>query len=130
MGHLNDKLSVFQLALKNLEEALAEPIRTNRDRAGVIQTFEFTYETSWKLLREILVFLGKEAPSSPRSVFKEAYSSQLIENDQNWLSMISKRNLTTHTYNQSTADEVISSITSIYIKEFQALSELSKKYSE
>ncbi|MGH1468879.1 MAG: HI0074 family nucleotidyltransferase substrate-binding subunit [Bdellovibrionales bacterium] len=129
MGLLKDKLDKFSLALKNLEEALSDPIKTNRDRAGIIQTFEFTYEMSWRLLRELLAQQGFEAPSSPRSVFKDAYSAKLINNEEAWLSMILQRNLTTHTYDQNTADEVIKLISSSYLPNLKSLYETAQQHS-
>lgn len=49
---------------------------------GAIQRFEFTYEIAWKLLKAYLEYQGIVSISSPRAVFKEAFSVGLIENQE------------------------------------------------
>lgn len=44
----------FSKALAKLREFVAMPIENERDRAGVIQAFEFTFEQCWKAFQRIL----------------------------------------------------------------------------
>ena len=60
----------LNLALASLEEFLAEPIRTNRDRAGIIQAFEFTYELAWKTLQKLAQDEGLHAASPRQAVLR------------------------------------------------------------
>jgi Nucleotidyltransferase substrate binding protein like len=60
------------LALANLERAFAEfesylelPVTHQRDKAGLIQGFEFTFELFWKTFQKLAPDAGLEA-SSPR----------------------------------------------------------------
>ncbi len=116
-----DKKQVFQLALTSLREAIDEPINSNRDRAGVIQCFEFTYESSWKFLQTCLEQQGHQSPTSPRKAFELAFQSGLIQEEKKWLEMLKDRNLTTHTYDINLANEVINRIKSTYINLFNEL---------
>ena len=65
----------------------------------VVKRFEFTFEMSWKALKRYLSFLGIEA-KSPRMVFKEAYSQEVILDEAIWLDMIEQRNLSSHIYDE------------------------------
>ncbi|MBI2604685.1 MAG: nucleotidyltransferase substrate binding protein [Deltaproteobacteria bacterium] len=104
-----NSLENFKKAIEALKEALSLPIQTARDRAGVIQSFEFTYEMSWKALKRYLEHAGHEAQTA-RDAFRKAYSLGFIEDEQAWLGMIEDRNLTSHTYDQEIADEVIARV--------------------
>jgi len=72
----------------------------------LVKRFEFTYEMAWKALKRYLDFLGIEA-KNPREVFKEAYSQQVIKNEEVWLDMIEQRNLTSHIYDEFQILEII-----------------------
>lgn len=76
------------------------------ERDGLIKRFEYTYELSWKTLKKVLAFKGIDA-NSPRDVFRAAARTNLIQDPAVWFDFIDKRNLTSHTYSESTADEVI-----------------------
>ncbi len=43
----------------------------------------------------------------PREVIKTAFQSELIEDGHIWLKALTDRNLTSHTYNETIADEVV-----------------------
>lgn len=58
---------------------------------------------------------------SPRSIIKEAYRLHMIDDETAWLNALQARNLASHAYNQQTALEIISQISSIYLPLFHAL---------
>ena len=65
------------LALHSLEQFLAEPVRTNRDKAGIIQAFEFTYELAWKTFQRIAQTEGLQV-ATPRQAFASAMQMGFI----------------------------------------------------
>ncbi len=110
------------LSLKEaLEDYRAMPLDTVRD--GVIQRFEFTAELAWKACREYLIEMGYAEVNGPKPVMREAFSYGMIENEETWLRILTDRNLTSHVYSDNTANEIFSRIKTMYISEFEALSE-------
>lgn len=94
----------FEKALQRLEEILEkEDTEINRDAA--IQRFEFTIELAWKSAQK---FLREEEIicRSPKECLKEAFKFGLIKDDSHWFDMLKDRNLTTHTYDETTAREI------------------------
>lgn len=79
------------------------------EKAGVIQFFETTFELSWKLMKDYLEYIGYDV-KSPRDAIKTAFSIELIKNAQSWLDALMDRNLTTHTYDETIANEVYEKI--------------------
>jgi len=57
---------------------------------------------------------------SPKECLREAYTFGLLEDDERWLQMIDDRNITVHTYNETTADEVYSRLP-MYLELFESL---------
>jgi nucleotidyltransferase substrate binding protein (TIGR01987 family) len=102
----DDKLSITPLisATHALREAL-KSAQTQLERDGAIQRFEFTYELLWKTLKKILAFKGIDV-NNLRDTFCEAAKNKLIEHPKFWFTVIRKRNLSTHIYNQEMADEI------------------------
>ena len=45
----------------------------------------------------------------------------MIENGDIWMAMIKSRNLTSHTYYESTAAQIVKAILEVYFAEFHAL---------
>ena len=84
-------------------------VKTELERDGAIQRFEFTFELAWKTMKRILAFKGINV-NSPRDVFREAAKQKLIDDPVIWFDFLKKRNLTVHTYNQSCADEIFQSL--------------------
>lgn len=126
MTNLEIKLNNFKKALQRLEEAAAE-LYIDKDndivRDAVIQRFEFTYELAWKTTKEYLEYIGIMDKNSPKAVVKEAYAQKLISNEQNWLTMIKDRNMTSHLYKEEMAKEIATRIIDYYINEFEKLIE-------
>jgi nucleotidyltransferase substrate binding protein (TIGR01987 family) len=79
-------------------------------RAGVIQQFEVAYEQCWKLLqRWIKENVDPEQAEHPRTrkdLFRLAAQHRLIDDPLPWFSFGDARNLTSHTYDELTAQHV------------------------
>ncbi|WPX09831.1 nucleotidyltransferase substrate binding protein [Caldicellulosiruptor danielii] len=124
---IRNKFANFRKALLKLKEAVEERSDNPLLYDGAIQRFEFTYELAWKLLKAYLEYQGIVSISSPRAVFKEAFSVCLIENQEKWLRMIEDRNLTVHTYDECVAKAIFERIKSDYLPLFE---ELEKRFEE
>ncbi|WP_256625851.1 HI0074 family nucleotidyltransferase substrate-binding subunit [Selenomonas ruminantium] len=96
----------YHRALMRLQVALSkEPDADDMYLDATIQRFEFCFELAWKLMKACLDYEGIEA-SSPRSSIREGWKQGMIADAEAWLDMQEKRNLSAHTYNESTALEV------------------------
>ena len=98
--------TAFHQSLTCMQAALSMPL----DEDGIVcdalfHRFRLTFDLSEKLLKAILDYEGIEA-ASPRSAIREAWKLHLIMDAEKWLDMQQKRNLTAHTYNESTAREI------------------------
>lgn len=100
-----------------LAESIAIPSPSKLEIAGIVQAFEFTFELGWKTLKDFLESKDMVV-SYPRDVIKEAFSVQLIVDGETWLDMFDKRNLMSHTYNETNAAAAMKLIREKY---FQAL---------
>lgn len=125
MKKFNYILSNFENALARLSEAVKET-KTELEKDGVIQRFEFTFELSWKLMKVYLENQGIIC-DSPKSCLKGAFEVRLIDDEKNWLKMLEDRNLSVHIYNKKTAVEIFKRIKKYYVREFKSLLEKIKK---
>lgn len=105
-------------ALAALEKSLASPPIEDRDFAGIIQCFEFTYELTWKTLKLVLEVNGVEV-SFPRVVFEAAYKNKMIDGNEIWKTIMEARNQTVHTYDQALAVALCKEIQESYLPTFQ-----------
>lgn len=71
-----------------------------------MKRFEFTYEMSWKVIKRYLDFIGIDC-QNPRSCFKEALVQGLITDEDVWLDMIEKRNLSSYIYDEAQIKEIL-----------------------
>ena len=88
---------------------------------GLIQGFEYTHELAWNTLKDFLEDRGVQALYGSRDTTRAAFRTGLIENGETWMEMIQSRNLTSDTYNEATADQVVGAILDSYFAAFQAL---------
>jgi nucleotidyltransferase substrate binding protein (TIGR01987 family) len=97
----------FGRALERLREFAGLAIENDRDRAGIIQAFEFTFEQCWKAFQRYAAAEGIEA-HSPRESLMAAMQLQLIRaaDEEHWLQMLRDRNLTSHLYHEKLARQV------------------------
>ncbi|MEH6449848.1 MAG: nucleotidyltransferase substrate binding protein [Oleispira sp.] len=66
-----------------------------------MQTFQFSFELTWKTLKELVEYEGYEA-ASPRNAIRTALEATHIsaEDCETLLDALSKLNLLTHTYDE------------------------------
>ncbi|MCI7358860.1 MAG: nucleotidyltransferase substrate binding protein [Parabacteroides sp.] len=106
----------FDKAFKRLTDAI-QIIRNDPDnvllQAGLIQTYEFTFELAWKTLKDYLEMEGFTVPS-PRATLRQAFQCGYIQQGDVWLKALNDRNLTAHTYDDEVAKEVIADIQQTY----------------
>ena len=87
-------------------EEFRQDMKTDRDKAGAIQAFEFCYELSWKMMKRFLASRGQET-GSPKDTFRKAAIEKLIKDPEIWFDFQKKRNLTSHTYEQENLEAII-----------------------
>ncbi len=122
---INDKIKQLEKVFENLKIIIdayeKEEDRIIKDglRDSIIQRFEFVTELSWKLMKKYLDENLVLEVYSPRSVIKESYKQDLIENGELWLDILEDRNLTSHTYDENTANRIKDNIVNKYVLEFE-----------
>ena len=92
------------------------------EKEGVVQRFIFTFELTWKTLKDKMTVDGILIDKiSPRYVFKLAYQKKYIDNIEIWLNMIDDRNLMSHNYSETNFDNLLKVLSKKYypiLKEF------------
>jgi nucleotidyltransferase substrate binding protein (TIGR01987 family) len=112
----------FDKAFIQLREAvlLAEQRNLSKlEEQGLIQAFEYTHELAWNTLKDFLEDRGVKKMFGSKDATREAFRTGLIEHGDIWMDMIKSRNLTTHTYNESIAAEIVSAVIHSYFAEFE-----------
>ena len=92
----------FCQALDQLGTFFQPPALNERERQGLIKAFEYCFELGWNTLRL-------------------AFRVGLIRDGEAWLAMVQDRNLTSRTYNRSTAEQVSQQLEVRYLPCFQEL---------
>ncbi|MGF1779063.1 HI0074 family nucleotidyltransferase substrate-binding subunit [Vibrio nomapromontoriensis] len=84
-----------------LNRACAQEHYNELELAGLVQTFEFSFELTWKTLKDLLEFEGFDV-ASPRSVIRTALEAKHLSSVQceTLLEALIKRNLLSHTYDE------------------------------
>lgn len=122
MDRLYEKYEQFEAAVSRLRDALEDyrstPLSSVRD--GVIQRFEFCAELAWKTMREYLLDQGYTEINSPKAVIRQAFAYGMIEDAEGWVRLMNDRNLTSHVYDEKTAEEIFRRIETVYLALFDA----------
>lgn len=101
---MKELLPSFKKSLARLVEVLAKE-KTIEHRDAAIQRFEFTSELAWKMVQRFLRE-QKIVCRSPKACLEEVFRFGLIQDDPRWIQMLEDRNLTVHTYDETTAEKV------------------------
>lgn len=93
-------------------------------KLGVIQSFEFTQELSWKVLKDFIEFSGGgEKIYGSKDAVRQAFNRGLISDGGTWMEMIKSRNECSHLYDEPIAVAVFEKIVSDYLPCFSVLEE-------
>jgi nucleotidyltransferase substrate binding protein (TIGR01987 family) len=116
----------YKKAFNNLSEAAElnkQRDLTKLEEQGLIKAFEIVHELSWLTIKDFYELQGTFSIQGSRDAFRLAFKRGLIENGDIFMKSIKSRQLSVHTYNEETAEEIHSDILNIYIHEFQKLLE-------
>lgn len=118
------RLAHYRRALAKLQDAVRlaqqRPL-SELEQQGLIQAFEYTHELAWKTLKDFLESRGVQNLYGSRDTTREAFKQGLLPNGEVWMKMIESRNLTSHTYNESVAQQVADAVLHQYASELEAL---------
>jgi nucleotidyltransferase substrate binding protein (TIGR01987 family) len=100
----------FQLEEEKQQEAVLKDIF----KQGVIQSFEYTHELAWNVMKDYAKYQGNNDIGGSRDATREALQLSLIENGEVWMEMIRSRNKTSHTYNEEVANKIFNKVLTEY----------------
>ena len=90
------------------------------EKERLIQRFEYTHELAWNVMKDYIEYQGATDVGGSRDATRSAFKIGLIADGEQWMDMIKSRNLTTHTYNEETADTIFTKIVTDYFGLFKA----------
>ncbi|MDR0310177.1 MAG: nucleotidyltransferase substrate binding protein [Acidobacteriota bacterium] len=125
------RFNSYKKALAVLERtvAAAQERKFNEiEEQGLIQGFEFTFELSWKLLKDYLESKGFTDFHGSKDTFRLAFQEGLISDGPAWMEMIDNRNRSSRTYEESVAKQISHLVLSKYFLKFKELSEKMNYY--
>ena len=93
------RLDTFGTVLAQLTNACDRERYDDLELAGLIKTFEFSFELSWKVLKDLLFYDGHDV-KVPRAAIRNSFEAGYIgESDcETLLDALDKRNLLSHAY--------------------------------
>jgi nucleotidyltransferase substrate binding protein (TIGR01987 family) len=104
----------YKKAIGQLERFVAKENLNEMEEQGLIKSFEYTYELAWKTLQDLLKEKGYKNILGPKPVIEQSFADGYIEDGKAWMRMHNSRNLTSHTYDEESAKEIISGIRTEY----------------
>ncbi len=111
----------FSKALQQLAKFIDKGQLSELEQQGLIQSFEYNYELAWNTIKDFYEDQGETNIQGSRDAIRLAFKRGLIENGDIWMKMIKSRSLTSHTYNEDTAEEIAADIFNYYYQEFITL---------
>lgn len=87
-------------------------------KQGLIQSFEFTFELAWNVMKDYAEFQGNNEIKGSRDAIRYAAQVALVDEGHTWMEMIKSRTASSHTYDEDSANEIVKDILLLYQKEF------------
>lgn len=115
------RFSNYQKALMRLSEAvdvlnsqdIVNVLELTLLKEGLIQRFEYTHELAWKVMKDYLEYQGYVDIRGSRDAIRKSLELNIIS-DRRWMSTIEARNLTSHNYDDETAENIYGEIIEVY----------------
>lgn len=121
----------YKMALMQLQSAVElnnKRTLSDLEKQGVIQAFEFTHELAWNMLKDYLEDQGNQNVKGSKDATREAFKVALVKDGEQWMAMIQSRNVSSHTYNKHTAEELVDVILEQYFPLFVELQTEMEQY--
>jgi nucleotidyltransferase substrate binding protein (TIGR01987 family) len=93
------------------------------EQQGMIQSFGYTHELGWNVLRDYLKDQGTQQLYGSKDTVREAFAVGLVRDGETWMNMIRNRNHSSHTYYLEVAKAIVSRVIDSYIHAFEELKE-------
>lgn len=115
------RFSNYQKALMRLSEAvdvlnsqdIVNVLELTLLKEGLIQRFEYTHELAWKVMKDYLEYQGYVDIRGSRDAIRKSLELNIIS-DRRWMSTIEACNLTSHNYDDETAENIYGEIIEVY----------------
>ena len=118
----NNFLKAFQTLVEAVELSQQREL-SKLEQQGLIQSFEFTHELAWNVLKDYLDDKGIAGLIGSKDATRAAFKNGLIEQGEHWKKMIQARNLTSHTYSPNIAQAVVDDILERFYPAFADMAE-------
>lgn len=120
----NNYSKAFQTLVAAVDLARSRDL-SELEEQGLIQSFEFTHELAWNVLKDYLEEKGITGLVGSKDATRAAFKNGLIEDGEDWMKMIEDRNKTSHTYDPKVAQAVVENILERF---YPAFEKLAKKF--
>ena len=88
-------------------------------KQGVIQSFEFTHELAWNVMKDFAEDQGYTNIRGSKDATRQAFQMGLLETPELWMQMIPNRNKSTHTYAEELANALFVEVVFHYRSAFE-----------
>ena len=116
----NNYLRAFQTLVDAVALARSRDL-SELEQQGLIQSFEFTHELAWNVLKDYLEDKGITGLIGSKDATRAAFKNGLIEQGEDWMKMIEDRNKTSHTYDPHIAHAVVADILERFYSAFDSM---------
>jgi nucleotidyltransferase substrate binding protein (TIGR01987 family) len=120
----NNYCKAFQTLVDAIELTRTRDL-SKLEEQGLIQSFEFTHELAWNVLKDYLDEKGIVGLIGSKDATRTAFKNGLIEDGEAWMAMIEDRNKTSHTYDPAVAHAVVENILERF---YPAFEKMAKKF--
>ncbi len=118
MQRFDNYLRALQTLRRGVELAATREL-SELEQQGLVQGFEFTHELAWNVLKDYLQDAGVAGIVGSKGATREAFKNGLIADGEAWMEMIRARNLSSHTYNQETAEAIVQAVLTRFFPAFE-----------
>jgi nucleotidyltransferase substrate binding protein (TIGR01987 family) len=117
---MSDRVSRLSQAVDSLRVFCSDPITEERDIAGILMAFSYSYELAWRCFQDAAVAEGWE-PTGPRNAIRNAFRLGLILPDEAemWKELQDDRNNVAHTYRKFWSEQLVPVIREHYLPLFE-----------
>jgi len=120
----NNYSKAFQTLIAAVELARSREL-SELEQQGLIQSFEFTHDLAWNVLKDYLEEKGITGLIGSKDATRAAFKNALIEDGEDWMKMIEDRNKASHTYDPKVAQAVGENILERF---YPAFEKMAKKF--